>query len=110
MFAYFPSLMSIEELISSVDSVKTGKKNPVRKEMKVQDENPVPQKVISAEKEKTEESGRSQSREEKTAPDRNNDADAGESIEKMKKDKQIKNLTSKIQGRIISIENLEGDK
>ena len=110
--SYFPTLMSIEELISSVDTGKPAKNKPDVPEVK-NPEVSVPQvNELSVEKDKenAEETRPPVIKEERVVQEKNRGIGEGESIEKMKKDKQIKNLTSKIQGRIISIENLEGDK
>ncbi|MEN8223250.1 MAG: DNA polymerase III subunit gamma/tau [Acidobacteriota bacterium] len=114
--SYFPTLMSIEELIESVDSVKVKKNKPETPKVSNPDEKVLQKSDLSSdrEKENVEDEQRPVVREEKTEKKTEQSAernpDDGESIEKLKKDKQIKNLTSKIQGRIISIENLEGDK
>ena len=110
--SYFPSLMSIEDLISSVDSEKTGKNKHIPPEVTNPEVSAPQVNDLSVEKDKenAEEARRPVIKEEKVVQDKSRDTGNGESIEKMKKDKQIKNLTSKIQGRIISIENLEGDK
>ncbi len=110
--SYFPSLMSIEELISNVYSGKVSKNKS--DSLKVKNPEVSPPQIndlsIGKDKDNAEKARPPEIREEKVVQDKNRDTGNGESIEKMKKDKQIKNLASKIQGRIISIENLEGDK
>ncbi len=113
--SYFPALMSIEELIDSVGSVKVGKN---RREEIIEtvpeDKHPEINEISSDRKkvdlDKGEEPQSAKEKvEDKVAETLDKVSSDSDNIEKLKKDKNIKNLTSKIQGRIISIENLEGD-
>jgi DNA polymerase-3 subunit gamma/tau len=113
--SYFPSLMSIEELIEKAGKIPEQKgraagntdvikndpsfsagpddfedQTPVKTEKDVQ--------AVRIKKEKPE----AEEEKVKSLTEKDN-------LEKLQKDKQIKNLASKIQGRIISIDNLEGD-
>lgn len=114
--SYFPSLMSIEQLIENAGS---GRKNkPVKStppentadsapesEVEVQPEKEI--RTVLKEDPNVVKSEHKKREKPEQVPEKV--IDDNESIDKIKKDKQIKNLTSKIQGRIISIENLEGD-
>jgi len=114
--SYFPSLMSIEELIESVGEIKSYDKKksiPVTNESAVP---PVSMEHISSENEveqvSKDDTGINRSKQNKinkTEKNTENPVNESNGIDKIKKDKQIKNLASKIQGRIISIEKLEGD-
>ncbi|MCK5003720.1 MAG: DNA polymerase III subunit gamma/tau [Candidatus Aminicenantes bacterium] len=115
--SYFPSLMSIEQLIENAGS---GSKSKPVKSTPLADSPDITVEIKKAEsadkeirttsKEDSDAVKTEQKKKEKPEQAYEKASDDNESIEKIKKDKQIKNLTSKIQGRIISIENLEGDK
>jgi len=114
--SYFPTLMSIEELIESVGSEKIRNIKSDMPSDNITEEKISEKKILSDESIKEIKGSDQQpvmedkKAEEKVAESDAKASDDNESIEKLKKDKNIKNLTSKIQGRIISIENLEGDK
>ncbi len=117
--SYFPSLMSIEELIDSVKSINTSgfseKNSGIKGGNDSITENRVESKTPVIDSGKRDENiGETDSRiNVKTVPNekiKEKTDREEEGIEKIKKDKNIKNLTNKIKGRVISIENLGGDK
>jgi len=114
--SYFPSLMSIEELIENTGSGRRSqpvKSIPLKDNADIEIESEVavqPDKDTRADFKDDSNVGKSEHKKrDKQDQVSEKVPDENESINKIKKDKQIKNLTSKIQGRIISIENLEGD-
>ncbi len=115
--SYFPSLMSIEQLIENVGTgkkIKSEKNIPLETDGDMKSESEMAAHSVKRDKAASSEvpsvdKSEQQKRDNpvsvtEKAPNDN------ENIDKIKKDKQIKNLASKIQGRIISIENIEGDK
>ncbi len=110
--SYFPSLKSIEEVINSFKNDGNfpsyiAKENP-GKEAKFTEER------ISARVNDTAadelKSVKKVSSEDKIVKSEKKDlVQEKKEIERIKKDKNIKNLTSKIKGRIISVESLEGE-
>ena len=115
--SYFPSLMSIEQLIENAGS---GKKSNPGKSIPLEDNADITaeikksghsdEEIRAVSKEDSHSVKMEQKKKEKPEQVSEKVPDDNESIDKIKRDKQIKNLTSKIKGRIISIENLEGDK
>ncbi len=115
--SYFPSLMSIEQLIENAGS---GRKSNPGKSIPLEDNADITaeikksghsdEEIRAVSKEDSHSVKMEQKKKEKPEQVSEKVPDDNESIDKIKRDKQIKNLTSKIKGRIISIENLEGDK
>ena len=113
--SYFPSLMSIEELIEKAGKT-TEEKGRKAGNMQVKNaDRSFSGSPVEFERQPPviDEKGMDPVRPKKEQPEIEEDMGKShpekDNLEKLKKDKQIKNLTSKIQGRIISIDNLEGD-
>ncbi len=111
--SYFPSLRPIEELIESVESKGLAAKRAplVEKERikRVKENNKTDDSEMEADKAISDSVNRDDSGKSKSVNTSEKKSESNDSFNEITKDKQIKNLTSKIQGRIISVENLKGD-
>ncbi|MEN8154531.1 MAG: DNA polymerase III subunit gamma/tau [Acidobacteriota bacterium] len=110
--SYFPSLRSVEDVINDLKKNNTFPPNDIKENPGVEVTRPVEKKSepVVNQVDKDLKPNKKEVQEDKVVTKEKDDPEKEKKgIERIKKDRNIKNLTSKIKGRIISVENLKGE-